>query len=195
MDHAESFAVVVLIAAVVASVAVASHRLTERTRIPAPALFLVAAAIASDVFPSLTPGSVTVTQDVVTVALVALLFDGGMNIGWRRFRTTAGAIVWTGVVGTFLTAAGVTAAAHWLAGFSWQGALLLGAALSPTDPAVVFSVLGRREISGRSGTLLEGESGANDPVGISLMAACFPQARTPAARRWARVRRSSWSRW
>jgi len=171
MDHAESFAVVVLVAAVVGSVAVASHRLTERTRIPAPAFFLVAAAIASDVFPSLTPGSVTVTQDVVTVALVALLFDGGMNIGWQRFRTTAGAIVWTGVAGTFLTAAGVTVAAHWLAGFGWQGALLLGAALSPTDPAVVFSVLGRREISGRSGTLLEGESGANDPVGISLMAA------------------------
>jgi len=33
----------------------------------------------------------------------------------------------------------------------------------------VFSVLGRREVSGRSGTLLEGESGANDPVGIALM--------------------------
>ena len=38
-----------------------------------------------------------------------------------------------------------------------------------TDPAVVFSVLGQREISGRSGTILEGESGANDPVGIALM--------------------------
>lgn len=171
MDHAQSFAVVVLIAALVGSVAVASHRLTERTRVPAPALFLVAAAIASDLFPSLTPRSVTATQDVVTVALVALLFDGGMNIGWRRFRTAAGAIVWTGVAGTFVTAAGITAAAHWLAGFGWQGALLLGAALSPTDPAVVFSVLGRKEISGRSGTLLEGESGANDPVGITLMAA------------------------
>jgi cell volume regulation protein A len=35
---------------------------------------------------------------------------------------------------------------------------------------VVFSVLGRREISGRTGTLLEGESGANDPVGIAAMA-------------------------
>ena len=30
-------------------------------------------------------------------------------------------------------------------------------------------MLGRREIAGRSGTLLEGESGANDPVGIALM--------------------------
>jgi len=42
-------------------------------------------------------------------------------------------------------------------------------AVSPTDPAVVFSVLGQQEIAGRSGTILEGESGANDPVGIALM--------------------------
>ena len=46
---------------------------------------------------------------------------------------------------------------------------LLGAAVAPTDPAVMFSVLGEREIEGRTGTILEGESGANDPVGIALM--------------------------
>ena len=34
---------------------------------------------------------------------------------------------------------------------------------------MTFSVLGGREIRGRSGTILEGESGANDPVGIALM--------------------------
>jgi cell volume regulation protein A len=60
-------------------------------------------------------------------------------------------------------------AAHGLFGFGWRESLLLGTALAPTDPAVVFSVLGRREIRGRAGTLLEGESGANDPVGIALM--------------------------
>jgi cell volume regulation protein A len=48
--------------------------------------------------------------------------------------------------------------------------LLLGTALAPTDPAVVFLMLGRREVAGRSGTILEGESGANDPVGIALLA-------------------------
>jgi cell volume regulation protein A len=48
--------------------------------------------------------------------------------------------------------------------------VLIATAVAPTDPAVVFSVLGEREVSGRSGTILEGESGANDPVGIALMA-------------------------
>jgi cell volume regulation protein A len=57
--------------------------------------------------------------------------------------------------------------------------LLLGTALAPTDPAVVFSVLGRREVAGRSGTILEGESGANDPVGIALLASLL--AAGPAA--------------
>jgi cell volume regulation protein A len=107
----------------------------------------------------------------VTVALIAILFNGGLDIGWPRFRANAGAIVWLGVVGTFVTAAAVALAGHLLFGFDWRLALLIGTALAPTDPAVVFSVLGRREISGRSGTILEGESGANDPVGIALMVA------------------------
>lgn len=61
-------------------------------------------------------------------------------------------------------------AACFLFSFDWRGALLIGTALAPTDPAVVFSVLGRREVGGR-GVLLEGESGANDPVGIALLVA------------------------
>ena len=51
----------------------------------------------------------------------------------------------------------------------WTLAGLVGAALAPTDPAVMFSVLGRREVGGRSGTTLEGEAGMNDPAGIALM--------------------------
>ena len=86
-----------------------------------------------------------------------------------RFRRSLGPITWIGIAGTAVTAAAIAVAAHFLFGFEWQASLLLGAALAPTDPAVVFSVLGQREISGRSGTILEGESGANDPVGIALM--------------------------
>ena len=56
--------------------------------------------------------------------------------------------------------------------------MLLGTALAPTDPAAVFSVLGRREVTGRSGTILEGESGANDPVGITLMASLLTADQT-----------------
>src|SRR6201985_3930395 len=54
---------------------------------------------------------------------------------------------------------------------SWHFALLVGTAVAATDPAVVFSVFGKREVAGRTGVLLEGESGANDPVGIALLSA------------------------
>jgi cell volume regulation protein A len=112
---------------------------------------------------------VVVVVDVVTIALVLILFEGGMHIGWRRFRAAARPIGAVGVVGTFLTAGAGAALLHIAFGMDWYVALLVATAVAPTDPAVVFSVLGRREIRGRSGTILEGESGANDPVGIALM--------------------------
>jgi cell volume regulation protein A len=171
MSGVTTFGWVVLGVSLVALVAVLSNRISDWIRIPAPALFLVGAAVASDLFPGLGSMRVNTVQNVVTVALIMILFDGGMGIGWRRLRPNAGAVLWVGVAGTAVTAGGITLFAHAVLGFGWQVALLLGTALSPTDPAVVFSVLGRREIVGRSGTLLEGEAGANDPVGIALMAA------------------------
>jgi potassium/hydrogen antiporter len=170
MRDVEQFALTILITAAAVVAAVLSNRLSERIRIPAPAVFLLAAAVASDLIPALGQLSVTTVQRVVTVALAVILFDGGMRIGWRRFRAAAGPVVWVGVAGTFVTAAALAALAHWLFDLDWRAALLLGTALAPTDPAVVFSVLGRREVAGRSGTILEGESGANDPVGIALLA-------------------------
>jgi potassium/hydrogen antiporter len=170
------FALVVAVVSVAGLLAVWSNRVSERTRVPAPAIFLVAAALASHTVPGLDDLPVITVQRVVTVMLVLLLFDGGLHIGWHRFRSAAGAVLWIGVAGTLVTTAGVTLLAHLGFGFDWRPALLLGVALAPTDPAVVFSVLGRREVGGRSGTVLEGESGANDPVGIAAMAALLATA-------------------
>jgi cell volume regulation protein A len=166
-----SFGLVIGLVGLGVLLAVLSNRLSEWIRVPAPAIFLLVAAVASDLFPALGKVSVLTVQRVVTVALVVILFDGGMHMGWRRTRLAAGPILAVGVVGTFLTAGLLAVLAHALFGFGWQAALLIGTALAPTDPAVVFSVLGRREVVGRSGTILEGESGVNDPVGIALMAA------------------------
>lgn len=56
----------------------------------------------------------SVVQGTVTIALIVLLFEGGMGMGWRRFRPNAGAAVWIGVLGTFATAALVAVAARLL---------------------------------------------------------------------------------
>jgi potassium/hydrogen antiporter len=169
MTDTGPFAQLLLVVSLVAVAAVLSNRLTARLRVPAPALFLAVAAVAAAALPGLVAPPERIVERIVTLALLCILFDGGMHIGWRRFRGAAAPIVVVGVAGTFLTTAAVAALAHFAFGFSWYVSLLLGTAIAPTDPAVVFSVLGRREIPGRSSTILEGESGANDPVGIALL--------------------------
>ena len=171
MTQIDSFGLAVLLVALVGIGAVLSSRASARLRIPAPAFFLIGAAIAAGFWPQLRSLSFTSVEHVVTLALAVILFDGGMRLGWHRLRPAAFAATWIGVMGTLATAIALALAARLLFGFDWQPALLLGTALAPTDPAVVFSVLGRREIAGRSGVLLEGESGANDPVGIALLLA------------------------
>ncbi len=181
MTDIEPFGLVILVIGLVGTAAVLSNRLSERLRVPAPAFFLVFAAAASDLFPKLARVSGSTVQHVVTIALAFILFDGGMHVGWRRFRGAALAIGWLGIAGTLVTAGITAAAAHFLFGIGWRLALLLGTALAPTDPAVVFSVLGRREVGGRTGVMLEGESGANDPVGIALLVALLAATGSPAA--------------
>ena len=168
VEGIDSFALTLLVVAVVASLAVLSNRISHRL-IPAPAIFLVGAAAASDLYPLLSELPLEAVEQVVTVALILILFDGGTGIGVRKLRSALGPILLLGVVGTLLTAAAVAVLAHVLFGVAWPLALLLGTALAPTDPAVVFSVLGNREVRGRAGVIIEGESGANDPVGIALL--------------------------
>jgi potassium/hydrogen antiporter len=170
MNEISDFGQIVLVVAVGFSLALFGRALTERLRIPSAALFLLAAATASDLVPRLGDAISFVTVERIgVVALIVILFDGGIDIGWRRFRAAAVPILSLGVLGTFATAGLIAVAAHVVLDLSWITSGLLGAALAPTDPAVTFSVLGGREIGGRTGTILKGESGANDPVGIALM--------------------------
>jgi cell volume regulation protein A len=170
VSDTEPFALILLLVGAVGLVAVLSNRLTERVKIPSPALVLIGAAVAVKVVPELHEPPRLAVERLVTVALVCILFDGGMHIGWSRFRSALGPIAAVGVVGTFGTVAAVSVLVHVAFGLGWYVAVLVATAVAPTDPAVVFSVLGQREVSGRSGTILEGESGGNDPVGIALMA-------------------------
>ena len=182
VSDVHSFGVIVLVVALGFSAALATIRLTSRIRVPAPAIYLLAAAVASDLAPGL--GDALSTETVVrvgTVALIVILFDGGMGVGWRRLRASAGPVAGLGIVGTFATALVIALAAHTLLGTSWTTAAMLAAALAPTDPAVLFSILANREVGGRTGTILKGEAGANDPVGIALMLGVLQYAANDAS--------------
>src|SRR5438034_572322 len=90
---------VLLLIAAVGVAAVLSNRLTARLRVPVPLVLLAAAAAAVQLIPDLQAPPVRTVDRLVTVALVFILFNGGMHIGWPRFKTAAGPI---GVVGGIL---------------------------------------------------------------------------------------------
>ena len=116
---------------------------------------------------------------VGTIALVLILVDGGLRSGMAALRRELGLVLTLGIASTFATFLLVAAATHWITGLEWPLALIVGAALCPTDPAAVFSVLHDRSGEGRSriATVLEGEAGFNDPVAIALVIALVDAAR------------------
>jgi cell volume regulation protein A len=176
------FAVPLALVAAGLALAVLVTSITDRVPIPAPALFLAGAAIASDVFSSLKEQvEILTVERIAVVALIVILLNGGRDIGAHRFRRSLGDITAIGLLGTFATTAALAVVARVVLGLDWAVAGVLGAALAPTDPAVMFSVLGRREVGGRSGTVLEGEAGINDPAGIALLLGMVEVATHPGS--------------
>ena len=185
MSEISDFGLILLIFAGGFSLALMAIRVTDWLPVPAPALFLIGAAVVSDLFPDLQQDvPIRTVERVAVVALIVILYHGGMHIGLRRFRGAATPVVLLGTVGTFATAGVMTVAARLLLDVDWTTAGLIGAALAPTDPAVTFSVLGQREVVGRTGTILEGESGMNDPVGIALVIGIVELAHDADATFW-----------
>src|SRR3954453_2588491 len=146
MPEIADFATLVLVIAGGFTLAVLSTRVTEHVPVPAPAIFLVAAAVVSDIWPQIQDQlAIKTVERIAVVALIVILLNGGMEIGWRRLRGSAGPVLSIGLLGAFATAGLIMLFAHAVLGMSWTVAGLVGAALAPTDPAVMFAVLGRRE--------------------------------------------------
>jgi potassium/hydrogen antiporter len=150
-------------------VCLAAAPFATRLRIPLPAAFLAAGIAAGLIgLGRIDELDVVTLEQIGAVALYAILFKGGLDTGFRAWRRSARPIVLLGLPGTAATAGGLAAVGHYVLGLDWSLAALAGIALAPTDPAAVYAVLrGQRETRAR--TVLEGESGFNDPIGISLM--------------------------
>jgi potassium/hydrogen antiporter len=109
-------------------------------------------------------------QSIGIIALVFILFAGGIDANWAQVRPTFWQASSLATLGVLFTALAVGAFLSILLGFSLLNGLLLGAIVASTDAAAVFSVLRSRNISlrGRLKPLLELESGSNDPMAIFL---------------------------
>jgi cell volume regulation protein A len=107
-----------------------------------------------------------------TIALVLILFDGGLSTRFAHVRPFVGPAITLATLGVVVTTGVVAAGAHAL-GLPWTQAILLGAVVSPTDAAAVFSVLRGSGIhlQHRVGATIELESGLNDPMAVLLTVA------------------------
>ncbi|NDY96865.1 potassium/proton antiporter [Wenzhouxiangella limi] len=117
---------------------------------------------------------------VGTVGLVLILFDGGLNTPFRqvrRYLAPASMLATVAVVGT----AAVVALIARLLGLGWTEAMLLGAIVSSTDAAAVFSSLRGSgvQLTRRVGATLELESGLNDPIAVILTLSLTAQLLEP----------------
>ncbi|MFC5907616.1 potassium/proton antiporter [Streptacidiphilus monticola] len=152
-------------------VAVTAVRLSSRSGLPSLLLYLgIGIALGQD---GLGVGfdNARLTQVLGYAALVVILAEGGLGTRWQAIRPAVPAAAVLATVGTAVSVGVTAVGAHFLVGTDWRLSLLLGAVVSSTDAAAVFSVLRRVPLPGRLSGLLEAESGFNDaPVVILVVA-------------------------
>lgn len=112
-------------------------------------------------------------QALGVVALIFILFSGGLDTQWSEVRPTLGAALILATFGVAITAIMVGLFADLVLGFSLLDGLLLGAIVSSTDAAAVFAIMRSKGISlrGHIKPLIELESASNDPMAIFLTTA------------------------
>ena len=112
----------------------------------------------------------SLTKEIGNIALCFILFYGGMDFQWRMGKGIVAQGVALSTIGVVITTAGVGAIAYYVTDMSILECMLLGAIVSSTDAASVFSTLRSQKITlkGRLAPLLEFESGSNDPMAYLL---------------------------
>ncbi|MEU1617524.1 potassium/proton antiporter [Streptomyces sp. NPDC005722] len=160
-----------LVCALVLLIAVVAVRLSSRSGLPSLLLYLgIGVAIGQDGL-GVAFDNAELTQVLGYAALVVILAEGGLGTQWREIKPAVPAAAVLATLGIAVSVGITAAAGHYLVGLDWRQALLIGAVVSSTDAAAVFSVLRRVPLPSRVTGVLEAESGFNDaPVVILVVA-------------------------
>ncbi|WP_078875017.1 potassium/proton antiporter [Streptomyces sp. NRRL F-5053] len=158
-----------LFSALVLLVAVTAVRLSSRSGLPSLLIYLgIGVAIGQDGI-GFSFSNAELTQVLGYAALVVILAEGGLSTKWRDIRPSVPAAAVLSTCGVAVSVTVTAVAAHYLVGLDWQAALLMGAVVSSTDAAAVFSVLRRVPLPRRLTGVLEAESGFNDAPVVLLV--------------------------
>lgn len=173
-----------LIGSILLTLSILASKASHWLGIPALLLFLLVGMLAG----SEGPGGIYfdnpwLAQLLGVIALVLILFSGGLDTQWSSIRPVLTEGLTLSTVGVLITASLVGGFAAVLFGFSLLEGLLLGAIISSTDAAATFAVLRSRSVrlKGQIEPLLELESGSNDPMAVFLTLGLIQLLVTPNA--------------
>ncbi|OAL10838.1 K+/H+ antiporter [Streptomyces noursei] len=160
------------ICSLVLLVAVAAVRISSRSGLPSLLLYLgIGVAIGQDGIGNVHFDNAELTQVIGYAALVVILAEGGLGTKWKEIKPALPMAAVLSTVGVAVSVGVTAAAAHYWVGLEWRQALIIGAVVSSTDAAAVFSVLRKVPLPSRVTGTLEAESGFNDaPVVILVVA-------------------------
>ncbi len=175
---------ILLIGSLLVLVSIVVSKLSDNLGVPALLLFLVIGMLAG----SEGPGGIYfddagLAQSIGVVALIFILFAGGLDTNWAQVKPVCRKAVSLATLGVFLTALAVGLFVSTVLHISLISAMLLGAIISSTDAAAVFSVLRSKNVSlkGELKPLLELESGSNDPMAVFLTVGFIQLATNPGS--------------
>ncbi len=160
-----------LIIAFLMLLSVVSSKLSDTFGIPVLFIFLGLGMLAgSEGLLGIYFDNAQLAQTVGTVALIYILFGGGLDTQWKVIKPVLKDGLILATVGVFLTALFVSLSVYYILEFTFLESLLVGAIVSSTDAAAVFAILRAKGIALKKGLspLLELESGSNDPMAIFL---------------------------
>jgi cell volume regulation protein A len=142
---------------------------SQRLRLPLLITFLgLGMLLGSEGIGGIPFDDAQLARSIGILALIAILFEGGLTTDWVDIRPIAAPALVLSTVGVVITAAVTALPAYYLLDLKPSEALLLGAVVGSTDAAAVFATLRFTTLRRRLAALLSAESGANDPMAVAL---------------------------
>lgn len=159
---------VLLLGSIILLASVFAARLGARLGLPSLLIFLVLGMLVGEL--GVNFDDAELAHSLGFAALVLILGEGGFTTRWSEIRSALPVAVLLATLGVAVSVISVAAFAHWVLRLDVATSVLLGAIMSPTDSAAVFSVLRKVPLPARVRAVLEAESGFNDAPIVLLVA-------------------------